>query len=86
MRPDVPCETQQRPDMRTRPGDPPRQRRVAIDTPRERVAYAKAKEAAVDWLRDELRRTGLNKELRVTEKDITRAQVQKMAQQKAAGR
>ena len=84
MRPDVPCETQERPDLRTRIGTPPQQRRVAIDTPRERRAYAKAKDAAVKWLRRDLRRTGLDKKYRVTEKEITRAQVERLG--KASGR
>jgi len=48
LRPDVPCETQQQPDLRTNPGRPPESFRVA-DPPA--VLQDEARRVAVRWLR-----------------------------------
>jgi phospholipid/cholesterol/gamma-HCH transport system substrate-binding protein len=48
LRPDVPCETQQQPDLRTNPGRPPESFRVA-DPPA--VLENEARRVAVRWLR-----------------------------------
>jgi hypothetical protein len=62
LRPDVPCETQQRPDLRTVPGLPPTQVKTSLDPAR----YAKAKAAAVDWLRERVKAEGMADTLKVT--------------------
>lgn len=72
MREDVPCETQEPPDLRTQagPGDP----EVARGLPKTAEAqkrYARAKARAVKWARGQLKLEGLT-ELRVTSREITR--------------
>ncbi|HEY3020709.1 MAG TPA: hypothetical protein VGJ32_10970, partial [Solirubrobacteraceae bacterium] len=67
LRPDVPCETQQQPDLRTTPLPPPAGgRRVQPSSSPEAVAYReKAMDAAVKWLRHQIDKQGLSDELRV---------------------
>jgi phospholipid/cholesterol/gamma-HCH transport system substrate-binding protein len=72
LRPDVPCETQEPPDLRTRTG--PGERQVARglpNTPKARARYERAKRVAVRWLRRQLRREGLADEFRVRLKEAT---------------
>ena len=74
-RPDVPCETQEQPDLRTRVQPPPSGGiKVNQTSPAARARYEKAKEVAVRWLRGQIRREGLAGKLRVTDKDVTRSQ------------
>jgi virulence factor Mce-like protein len=67
----VPCETQEKPQLDTRVGDPPPQMRNTIDTPAEKLEYVKARAKAVDWLRDELKLQGLDGLLKVADSDAT---------------
>jgi len=62
LRPDVPCETQPRPDLRSIPGPPP----TRVDTTLDRARYEKAKAVAVDWLRERVSKQGLSGLLKVT--------------------
>jgi virulence factor Mce-like protein len=66
LRPDVPCETQEPPDLRTVVGDPPRAIKVNRDTPEYRERAAKALDRSVQWLTGQLEREGLDGILRVT--------------------
>ena len=72
LRPDVPCETQQSPDLRTNPLPPPQQIQVNQTSPKAQALYEKSKEAAVKWLRDQLSNQGLSKMLKVSAKDISK--------------
>ena len=58
LRPDVPCETQQRPDLRTVAGDPPPAVKADRSSPAARRRYAKARETAILELRSQLERAG----------------------------
>jgi virulence factor Mce-like protein len=60
LRDDIPCETQQQPDLRTQPLAPPQPSfRVTPGDPAAAAARtAKAQTAAVKWLREQLRRQG----------------------------
>ena len=53
LRPDVPCETQQVPDLRTTPDPPPPGYKLADPSP---AAAHDALQGTVDWLRKELQR------------------------------
>jgi phospholipid/cholesterol/gamma-HCH transport system substrate-binding protein len=73
LRPDVPCETQQAPDLRTIPGPPPSggQRVQGSNSP-DAVAYRKkAMDDAVKWLRHQLLVTGNASQMKVSDKPIT---------------
>jgi virulence factor Mce-like protein len=72
FRPDVPCETQEPPDLRTRPG--PGHPVVATGLPKTEAAleqYEKAKETAVEWARSAIEREGLSDELKVRLEEAT---------------
>jgi phospholipid/cholesterol/gamma-HCH transport system substrate-binding protein len=56
LRPDVPCETQERPDLRTNPGGMPAQSFKVRDAPAD--AQAKAQAKAIGWLEDSLKAQG----------------------------
>jgi ABC-type transporter Mla subunit MlaD len=71
LRPDVACETQERPDLRTNVG--PGDTEVARGLPKTAAAqarYVKARERAVKWFRGQVKREGLK--LRVDSKEVTR--------------
>jgi phospholipid/cholesterol/gamma-HCH transport system substrate-binding protein len=73
LRPEVPCETQQAPDLRTIPGPPPPGRKVSTSGPDYAARYAKAQDAAVTWLKGSIKREGLANELKVDATPITSA-------------
>ncbi len=67
---DQPCENQQAPDLRTKPGAPPRSVPTDNSSPAVRKRTAKAQSVAVEVLRDQLRAEG--SDLKVVDKPITR--------------
>ncbi|HEV2812291.1 MAG TPA: MlaD family protein, partial [Solirubrobacteraceae bacterium] len=62
LRPDVPCETQEPPDLRTREGAPPPAFKVRSAPPE---MEEKAREIAATWLKGELIKTGRYDEVKV---------------------
>jgi phospholipid/cholesterol/gamma-HCH transport system substrate-binding protein len=81
-RADVPCETQQPPDLRTTALPPPQGRAVPPpSTPAEIAEYDKAKAAAVDWLRTQLKDEGLTKQFKVSDVDLKASQLPLVAAQ-----
>lgn len=76
LRSDVACETQERPDLRTRvgPGEPEVARGLP-DTPAARARYERSKRIAVRWVDRLLERDGLDAELRVRLEEATRGEL-----------
>ncbi len=72
LRPDVPCETQEQPDLRT-------QQTRFEGTFKVREAPAeleeKSREIAVAWLQNELRKTGRDDDVKVSEKPVLPAEI-----------
>jgi phospholipid/cholesterol/gamma-HCH transport system substrate-binding protein len=66
LRADVACETQPRPDLRTRvgPGEPEVAKGLP-DTPRARARQARAERIALRWVKRQVKRQGLEDELKV---------------------
>ena len=60
LRADVPCETQEPPDLRTKPGEPPPMVPISQKTPGLAAKRLKAKDRAVEWLRDDIKRLDLD--------------------------
>jgi virulence factor Mce-like protein len=58
IRPDVPCETQQRPDLRSRAAPAPEGFEVDQDSPAALARQVKARAAMVKWLKEQLEREG----------------------------
>jgi phospholipid/cholesterol/gamma-HCH transport system substrate-binding protein len=76
LRRDVACETQERPDLRTRvgPGEPEVARGLP-DTAAARSRYRDARDAAVGWLKKQVKVEGLEGEYRVQPEEITRGEL-----------
>jgi virulence factor Mce-like protein len=73
--PAVPCETQERPDINTNPGAPPTAIKVNHSTPAYAEESRKALAKTVDRLRDMIGAQGLEDQLRVSPKPLTRGQL-----------
>ena len=73
LRPDVPCETQEPPDLRTRVQAPPKPIRVDNESPAARALETRGRVAAEKWLRLQLRREGLSKTFEIVSSPLQRA-------------
>ncbi len=71
LRNDVACETQETPDLNSKPAAPPPQRQVDTNTPEFKKRYAEARVKAITWLEGEIKRQGLDGKLKVGDKDAT---------------
>jgi hypothetical protein len=72
LRPDVACETQQQPDLRTKVGSPPPGRKIEMpDTPEAQKRYAEAQAYAVKWLKDRIKTEGVANQLKVDDTPLT---------------
>jgi virulence factor Mce-like protein len=77
LRSDVPCETQETPDLRTKAGAPPQRMKIDRNAPGVQARYAKAREVAILELREQLRKAGIDTP--VLEEDATRVTVEGLA-------
>jgi hypothetical protein len=75
---DVACETQENPDLRTVPGNPPEQRTVDTTTAAFQARYAKARENAIQWLEGQLKAEGLADTISVSPTPATQATIDKL--------
>jgi hypothetical protein len=75
LRPDVPCETQPKPDLRSENGAPPPQQTFKLDTPALQARWLKARTKALDWAQKLLDRQGLSKTLKVSNDDLSLQQL-----------
>jgi phospholipid/cholesterol/gamma-HCH transport system substrate-binding protein len=78
-----PCENQQQPDLRSQPGDPPKQWTADTGTQAFKDRYALAKGRAVDWLKGQIKREELTDKLKVLDEDATKGLVDQIAGGKA---
>jgi phospholipid/cholesterol/gamma-HCH transport system substrate-binding protein len=79
LRADVPCETQEPPDLRTEAAPPPEQRTVDTGADAFLERYEQARGRAVRWLQDQLRVEGLDRVLEVTRLDATQQLIDRIA-------
>jgi virulence factor Mce-like protein len=75
FRPDVPCETQEGPDMRSKPAAPPRAHRIDHNAPGAAARRAKAQAALLDWMRDAMKQSGLDKSLKLVDEPLRRSEL-----------
>src|SRR5215210_3033796 len=80
LRNDVPCETQQPPDLRSDPGAPPPQSTVDTSNPLFKARWAKVRSYGIDLMRQSLEREGLAGKFKVLDKDITAGDIPKLVQ------
>ena len=69
-RADVPCETQETPDLRSKPGAPPQQIRINQDAPGAAERRAKVEADLVDWMRRSLKSSSLDGKLTVSDEPL----------------
>ena len=73
LRGDVPCETQEPPDLRSIPQAPPAAKRVNFEHPQVKAALAKEQAEAIEWLKRELKFRG--EKIPVLDDLLTQAQL-----------
>jgi len=78
LRPDVPCETQQQPDLRTVPDQVAGEHKIANDTPAALARATKAESVAIDWLKASLKASPLDGVKGVTDNPVTSAIVPRL--------
>jgi len=76
--PEVPCETQETPDLRTIAAPAPRQIRINQNAPGAAKRRAKSKEVVLDWMRDQMKVVGWDKKLKLSEKPFTLSDLPKL--------
>jgi phospholipid/cholesterol/gamma-HCH transport system substrate-binding protein len=69
-RPDVPCETQERPDLRTQALPVPNQIRINQNAPGAAERRKKADEVLMDWMRDQMKLVGWDKRLKLSKEPL----------------
>jgi virulence factor Mce-like protein len=74
LRPDVPCETQEQPDLRTVAGPAPDGRKIQIPADRQ-DDWQKLVQRAADFLQNDLKQQGLADQLKVSTKPLTEDQL-----------
>src|SRR3954468_22244797 len=74
----VPCETQQPPDLRSNPAAPPPQSKVDTSNPLFQERWAKVRQYGIDLMRQSLQRDGLGGQFKVLDKDISAGDIGKL--------
>jgi virulence factor Mce-like protein len=74
----VPCETQQTPDLRSIPGQPPKQSKVDTSSQLFKDRWAKVRQYGIDLMKLSLKREGLADKFKVSTKDLTLGQLKKL--------
>jgi virulence factor Mce-like protein len=77
LKPDVPCETQQSPDLNSIPSTMPAAHKAAIPASKT-GELLKLRDKAVKWMRSSVKADGLSKQLTVSSKPATQAIVNKL--------
>jgi virulence factor Mce-like protein len=67
LRPDVPCETQERPNLSTEVQAAPRGFKIDQDAPGALERREQAKAVAMDWMQQQLKNTGLDRALTLSD-------------------
>jgi ABC-type transporter Mla subunit MlaD len=70
LKPDVPCETQEQPDLNTQIQAPPSGFRVDQNAPGAAERRLKSRAVAMEWMQDQLQMTGLDKSLTLTDEPL----------------
>ena len=78
-RPDVPCETQEAPDLRTKVQAPPRQIRINQHAPGADARRARVQAALKDWMRDELKRSPLGDHYTLSDEPLKGSEIPAVA-------
>jgi virulence factor Mce-like protein len=83
---DVRCQTQQPPNLASDPGPPPEQHTIDTNSVAYKARLAKARSVAIDWLRGQLKTSGLADTLNVSNQDATPALIDQLLKARKAGK
>jgi phospholipid/cholesterol/gamma-HCH transport system substrate-binding protein len=85
-RPDVACETQERPDMRSRPDAPPRQVRINQNAPGAAARRLAANARLMEFMQDSLKSSGLDKAYTLSDEPLKAAEIDDVKKTLGIGR
>jgi virulence factor Mce-like protein len=85
-RPDVACETQERPDLRSKPEAPPRTVRINQNAPGAAARRAAATERLLDWMKNSMKQTGMDKRFELSDEPLTAGELDDVKATLAGGR
>ena len=80
-RPDVPCETQEVPDLRTKVQPAPQQVRINQHAPGADARRARVQAALMDWMRDELKRSDMGKRYALADEPLKASEIPQVAKE-----
>jgi virulence factor Mce-like protein len=80
------CQTQQPPNLASKPGNPPEQHPLDTSSVAYKTALAKARGQAIDWLRGQLKTEGLQDQLKVSDQDATPGLIDQLLRARKAGK
>ncbi len=80
-RADVPCETQDAPDVQSKPAAAPQGHRISRSGERYEQRYSRAQSRALTWLRRQVKLEGLNKLLKVVSEPVEKADLRTIRSQ-----
>jgi phospholipid/cholesterol/gamma-HCH transport system substrate-binding protein len=80
-RPDVACETQEPPDLRTRIQAPPQQVRINHNAPGAAERRANAQQSLMNWMRDELLRSPLGRHYTLSEEPLKASEIPRVVEE-----
>jgi virulence factor Mce-like protein len=69
-KPDVPCETQERPDLRSKPAAPPQSVKINQDAPGAAERRAKATEALLEWMKNSMKQSGMDERFTLSDEPL----------------
>ena len=78
LRADQPCENQQPPDLRSRPGAPPEQRQIDPNGKAFAERWSKVRKYGIDLMKLSLEREGLADKRKVVDRDLTLDDIKKL--------
>jgi virulence factor Mce-like protein len=74
-RPDVPCETQELPDLRSRPDAPPRAVKINHDAPGAAERRAKVNASLLEWMRNSMKQSGMDERFKLSTEPLKAAEL-----------
>ena len=78
-KPDVPCETQEPPDLRTIVQAPPQQIKINQHAPGADARRARVQKALMAWMRDELKRSPLGDHYKLSDEPLKASEIDDVA-------
>ena len=74
-RPDVPCETQERPDLRSKADAPPRTVKINQNAPGAAARRAEATEKLLDWMKTSMKASGMDEQYELSDEPLKLSEI-----------